>query len=129
MVNKMKNLKDIVVCVYIDDDENILEVMGSILKRKLKHIYTAKNGKEGLELIRKIKPDIIITDINMPIMDGLEMIKTVRGFGNGFTDIPIIAVTAYRDEEYFTELADIYFYKPIKVKELLVKIEELVNKD
>jgi len=129
MANKIKELKDVVVCVYVDDDENILEVMDSILKRKLKSVYTAKNGKEALELIREIKPDIVITDINMPIMDGLEMIKAVRGFGNGFTDIPIIAVTAYRDEEYFTELADIYLYKPIKVKELLDTIEELVSKE
>lgn len=128
MENKIKDLKDVVICVYVDDDNTIVEVMDRILKRKLKHVYTAKNGQDGLELIKKIKPDIIITDINMPVMNGLDMIKKVRELGNGFSNIPIIVITAYRDEEYFTELANVYFYKPIKAKELLDKIKELVNK-
>lgn len=125
----MKTLKEAVVCVYVDDDENILEAMHSILQRKMKDVYTATNGEEGLKIIKMIKPDVIITDINMPIMDGIEMIKNLRGNGEEIRDTPIIAVTAYREEEFFTDLADVYFYKPISVKELLGKIEELISKD
>jgi CheY-like chemotaxis protein len=125
----MKNLKDAVVCVYVDDDENILEAMHNILQRRMKDVYTATNGVEGLEIIKLIKPDVIITDINMPIMDGLDMIKNIRNNGIKTRNIPIIAVTAYREDQFFTQLADVYLYKPIDVKALLATIEELINKD
>lgn len=125
----MKDLKEAVVCVYVDDDENILEAMHGILQRKFKDVYTATNGKEGLKIIKMIKPDVVITDINMPEMNGLDMISAIKQDGDNIRNTPVIAVTAYREKEFFTDLADFYFYKPIDVKELLAKIEELINRN
>ena len=61
-------------------------------------------------------PDMVITDIEMPVMNGLEMIEEVRRIYGPET--PVIVVTAYQDEEHFSDLADAYIYKPIESQEL-----------
>lgn len=112
--------------LYVEDDEMVRDSISATLKRKVKVIYEAENGKEGLELTKKHNPDVILTDIEMPVMNGLKMIEEIRKeFGNRH---PIVVITAYRDNEHFSDLADGYIYKPIKLKELFSKIVTLIEK-
>ena len=64
-------------------------------------VAEADNGIEGLEAIRKYHPDLLICDIRMPQMDGIEMLKQLRAEGN---DVSVIFLTAYRSEEHTSEL-------------------------
>jgi len=106
-VGALKNLK----VVYVEDEDMIRASVARIIKRRVKELYVGKDGLEGLELVKKHQPDIVITDIEMPIMNGLEMIKRIREGHKD--DTPIIAMTAYQDEEHYTDLANAYIYKPV----------------
>jgi CheY-like chemotaxis protein len=112
--------------VYVEDDELIREMVVKSLKRRIETIYEAGNGKEGLALIWQHKPTVVITDIEMPIMDGITMIKELRKKDK---DLPIIilVITAYKDEEHYTNLADAYIYKPIKIKVIIDTILKLIE--
>lgn len=114
-MSEIEILKDISV-VYAEDDELIRQSITRIIRRRVKEIHSAEDGKEGLTLIQQYNPDMVITDIEMPIMNGLEMIAEVRKIYG--PDTPVIVVTAYQDEEHHTELADAYIYKPIESQQL-----------
>jgi len=117
-------LKNISV-VYAEDDELIRQSITRIVQRRVKNIFSAENGKEGLAYVEQHKPDMVITDIEMPVMNGLEMIRNIRErFGN---DTPIIVVTAYQDDEHFTAEADGYIYKPIESQQLFELMAALVK--
>jgi YesN/AraC family two-component response regulator len=103
----LKNLK----VVYVEDEDMIRASVARIIKRRVKELHVGKDGLEGLELVKKYQPDIVITDIEMPIMNGLEMIKKIRQ--EQMVNVPIIAMTAYQDDEHYTELATAYIYKPV----------------
>ena len=111
-VEALKNLK----VVYVEDEDMIRASVARIIKRRVKELYVGKDGLEGLELVKKHQPDIVITDIEMPIMNGLEMIKKIREEQK--IDTPIIAMTAYQDEEHYTDLANAYIYKPVNASML-----------
>ena len=91
----------------------------------------ATNGKEGVELARIEKPDLILMDIQLPVMDGLEAIKLLKN-DDVTKDIPIIALTAYAmkgDEKKIQETGcDGYLSKPIDIKGFLKKISEVISK-
>ena len=110
--------------LYVDDDEEMWRLLERPLRRRLKEVHYARNGREGLETAERCRPHVIVTDLQMPVMDGLEMIAEARG-RPGF-DIPIIVVTAFSDQEHYTELADGYVYKPLKIRDLLEKIAEVL---
>lgn len=111
--------------LYVEDDEFILYSANRTLKRKVGEVFLARTGVEGVEIASKINPDIVITDIEMPEMNGLEMIKIIREKYN--RHYPIIVVTAYEDEEHKTNLADGYLYKPVDIDKLFEMIIKLVT--
>ena len=102
--------------LYVEDDETIREGFIHILKRIIKKtIIVAENGKEGLEKYSLYKPDVIITDIQMPKMNGLEMIEQIRKEDK---DVQIIITTAFNDIQYTLSAiklgVDGFFLKPIE---------------
>lgn len=112
--------------LYVEDEEIVRHNISMALKRRVGKVITAANGKEGLEKTQEHDPDIIITDIEMPVMDGIKMILEIRRlYGN---NRPIIVITAYKDEEHYTDLADGYIYKPVLFDQLEKMIADLVNK-
>ena len=122
----MKNydlLKSLTV-VFVEDDLLIRGVIAKSLRRKIGNVYEADNGEDGLQLIEQYNPDVIITDIEMPVMDGIKMIREVR---KRYDDKQIIVITAYQDEMHFTKLANAYIYKPVKVRLIFEKIIELIK--
>lgn len=125
MIKNEEVLKDLTV-VLVEDDELIAELVARSLRRKVKTVHVGKNGLEGWELTAKYNPDIIITDIEMPVMNGLDMIQKIRENFDGLH--PIIVVTAYADDEHKTDLANAYLFKPVDKNQLFEEIIQLVMK-
>ena len=107
--------------MIVEDDGFLLKKIGKVLSREISHIYTFKNPIEAIKKVEEINPDIIISDINMPEMNGVDMYKELKK--NNF-DIPIILASAFSEPEYFIEAIK------LKVKKFIVKpidLEELVD--
>ncbi len=101
--------------LYVEDEINSRELLSSILEDEVKELFVASNGKEGLELFEKHKPDIVLTDIAMPIMNGIEMSKKIREINS---NVPIAILTAFNEPEYLNKAIDLkiekYILKPIE---------------
>jgi CheY-like chemotaxis protein len=106
--------------LYVEDDEAIREELARFLVRRLKSVHLAANGQEGLELYHQHKPDVVIADITMPVMDGLTMARAIREENN---EVPIIVTTAHNEHDFLVESVkigiDSYVHKPINANILL----------
>lgn len=114
--------------VLVEDNEQMLEFLRSSLSERYE-VYTAKDGKQGLEEIRRVYPDLIVSDLMMPRMDGFEMCRLVRE--ESLTcHIPFIMLTAKSDEaDRVTSYncgADAFLSKPFSIKTLTTRIEGLI---
>lgn len=122
---------DIPVIVTIDDDGRICETIRLMLESFSDFsVLSASSGADGVALVRKIMPDMVILDINMPGMDGLEVLKKVKE-DPATSHIPVIMLTARRDEASMDtashSYADAYLLKPCSVKELFSKISLIMS--
>ena len=119
----MKNLKNLKI-LYIDDDDFIRQDAVEYLNFYCNHVYEASNGKEGLQKVKELTPDIIITDIKMPKLNGIEMIKEIRK-SNKTTKI--IIATAFLETSYLIEAVELglikYLIKPIMEDTLLAVLQ------
>ena len=102
-----------------EDEDNLRESFKKVLCLFVKDVYDAKDGEEALELYAKHAPDIIITDIKMPKLNGLELIKIIRLENK---QIPIVVTSAYTDQDFLLESIKLslveYIIKPIKESKL-----------
>lgn len=110
--------------ILIADDESIIRMgLRRILEEAGHTVYSAENGVTALKLAESCKPDLLILDIKMPEMDGLEVAREVLNR----TQVPIIFLTAYGEQELIERAARLavmgYLVKPIKEAELLAMIE------
>ena len=114
----MKKIKNSTI-LYIEDDDITRENISSYLKRQCKNLYTANNGLEGLELFKKHEPEIVITDIEMPKLNGIEMSQKIRKISS---TAQIIITTAYASQEYLMKAVNLrliqYIVKPISLPKL-----------
>jgi len=78
--------------LIVEDDQDILFLYSHKLQAKGFHVVTAQNGYDGLELCRTYSPDLVLVDLQMPIMDGLSMIKAMRA-SEDMAAIPVIILT------------------------------------
>ena len=115
--------------LVIDDDVDLVAVMKGTLESKLYDVVVAYNGQEGLEKARKEKPDLIILDIMMPIMDGFNFADSF-GKDPAISKIPVIALTSFSESlgQPFPFQVSEYIMKPIKPKNLLSKVEEYLKR-
>ena len=125
----MKNSE--IKILLVDDEPDILEIVGYNLKNEGYKIYTAKNGVEAVESAKKHEPHLIILDIMMHEMDGIEACEKIRAT-KGLENVLITFFTA-RSEDYsqmagFDVGADDYITKPIKPKVLISKIKALLRR-
>jgi len=116
--------------LIIDDDADLVAVEKAILEREGYKVVIAMNGEEGLAQARKEKPDLIILDIVMPVMDGYLFADQ---FNRDVTiaKIPVVALTSYvespLDQPVPFEVAE-YISKPIKPKDLVVLVNKYLKK-
>ncbi len=116
--------------LVIDDDEDILELLTYNLEKENYEVRSANNGLKGVEVARQFQPDIILIDIMMPVMDGIQAGKAIK---NELKNTHLIYLTA-RAEEYsevaaFEAGADDYITKPIKPRALLSRIQAWFRKE
>jgi len=120
------DLQEITV-LYCEDEDLLREITTSFLSKVVKKVYSAKNGKEGLELFRKHKHqiDMVISDIEMPETNGLEMAKSIKEL---IPMIPVIIVTAYSSSHYLKDALDLhvdkYILKPLDLHDLITVMEQ-----
>ena len=125
----LEKLKDIsILCV--EDEDGIREVIVKTLKYYFKEVYEAKNGQEALELYEYYKPKIVLSDIQMPNMDGIDLVKKIR---KNDSETMIIMLTAYSNEEYLMELinlnVDHFILKPLNSKKLNEALQKYIDKN
>lgn len=118
--------------LIVDDEPDILELIEYNLKKEGYQVFTAKNGKEGVLEARKHLPDLIILDIMMPKMDGIEACRVLRALPE-FKNTFVVFLTA-RSEEYseiagFNVGADDYIAKPIKTRALISRINAILRRN
>lgn len=110
--------------LYVEDERVTREQISRILQRIVTSLYVAENGQQGLELYREKRPDIVLSDIMMPAMNGLEMAREVRKLDR---DSQIIMLTAYSDTDYLLECISLginqYVQKPVDFSRLASAIE------
>ncbi|TAF14441.1 MAG: response regulator [Nostocales cyanobacterium] len=115
--------------LVVDDNPDMRSYVAEILRQSTYQVATARNGYEGYNLAREIFPSLIITDLMMPILTGLEMIQMIRS-DEMMRGTPIILLTAKADEETRIEGteygADAYLAKPFNDRELLAEVRNLL---
>jgi len=117
--------------LLVDDEKDILEFLGYNLRKEGYQVFTARNGKDGIKIALDEKPHLIILDIMMPKMDGIETCTEIKNLP-GLSNIIIVFLTA-RGEDYsqiagFEAGADDYITKPIKPKVLVSRIKALLRR-
>jgi len=115
--------------LVIDDNLDMRAIMHLYLKTEGFAVVTAADGREGLYLASAERPDLIITDINMPDLDGIELVKQLRTQAQ-FKDLPIIAFTAYGIEsrdEAIRAGAHLALDKPVDLDSLVDDVNDLLS--
>lgn len=114
--------------LYIEDDDGVRTVNSRFLSRLFKELFEAKDGEEGFAYYKKYQPDIILTDINMPKLDGLSLAKKIRK-EDKLTKI--IISTAFSDKEYLLDAIELnlekYIIKPLNSRNLLPALTKAVE--
>jgi signal transduction histidine kinase len=122
-----EKLKNITI-LYVEDNEGIRNSLTTYLHRRFNTIHTASNGEEGLEKFSELNPDIVITDILMPVMSGLDMSRKIKELN---PETRIIITTAYSEAAYIMEAMDIgvnrFIAKPIVNEQLFQAISDLAG--
>ncbi|MCH3788598.1 butyrate response regulator transcription factor BumR [Campylobacter jejuni] len=119
--------KELIILV-VEDEVKARESMINILSERFSKVIGAQNGDEGLKKFKKFKPDLVITDIAMPIMDGLDMAREIKEISD---DVPIVVLSAYSEKERLLRSIDIgidkYLIKPVDIEELLKVLDYLIG--
>lgn len=115
--------------LYVEDDEVILSQMEIALGSFVGKLYTAKDGQEAVKVFNQNQIDVLITDIRMPNMNGLDLMQEISNRSNKL--LAKIVVTAHEQSEYLIKAieakADAYILKPINIKELLETTANIVT--
>lgn len=114
--------------LYVEDDLMTSDEISFFFKKYVDKFYVAKNGKEGLELFKKHKPDMVITDVQMPVMNGLSMSEEILKIS---PSTPIALTTAFSEGSYILKAIELgidkYILKPINIKEMFAIIQKTLN--
>lgn len=118
--------------LLVDDEQDILDLIGFNLEKEGYEVFTANNGKSGLEIARKELPELILLDVMMPGMDGMETCREIRD-DQRLKNVIVAFLTA-RNEDYsqiagFDAGADDYIAKPIKPRVLVSRVKALLRRN
>ena len=116
--------------LVVDDDPALLDVVVMAMEDAGHSVNTARDGQEALTVIERGRPDLLVSDINMPRLDGFALLRRLRGGGN---ELPVILLTSREseiDEALGLELgADDYVTKPFNTRVLVARIAALLRRD
>ncbi|EOK0379318.1 response regulator transcription factor [Campylobacter jejuni] len=119
--------KELIILV-VEDEIKTRESLINVLSERFSKVIGAQNGDEGLKKFKKFKPDLVITDIAMPIMDGLDMAREIKEISD---DVLIVVLSAYSEKERLLRSIDIgidkYLIKPVDIEELFKVLDCLVG--
>ncbi|MBU5484554.1 DUF2294 family protein [Clostridium sp. MSJ-11] len=128
-MDKVSKIMNNIKLLYVEDEEITRIINRKILKEFVGKLFIAEDGEEGLQLFIKHRPQIVISDLRMPNMNGLEMIKKIREIDQ---ECGIIINTEVEDIEYILKSVDIgidkYLVKPIEKEEMLESLYKVVLK-
>lgn len=114
--------------LYVEDDEGVRKINSRFLTRMFNKLYEASDGQEGYDAYTKYKPDIILSDINMPKLNGIELAKKIR-LNDDKTKI--IISTAFSDKDYLLEAIELklekYIIKPLTSRNLIPALTKAVE--
>jgi len=123
-MNAQDELKQISL-LYVEDDETIRKQITHFLSRKVGQLWVANDGQQGLDQFMANKPDIVLSDIMMPVMNGLEMVRSIK---EKSPETPVIFTTAFNDATYLLDAiklqVDNYVLKPVELDELSEAIQK-----
>lgn len=114
--------------LYVEDDHGVRNVNLRILKRMFQNVYEGVDGLDGFQKYKKYSPDIIITDLKMPNMDGISLVKKIR---EEDLKTKIIITTAFTDEQNLIDAVELdiirYIVKPLNQRNLIPALEKAAN--
>jgi len=112
--------------LIVDDDGDLRTLLGLCFLRRGHSIVVAGDGAVGLQCVATHAPDLLITDLNMPVLDGLELLRRLRA--NGYHDLPVIVLTARSDHRAaaIAAGADAFLVKPVPLRQLGETAERLL---
>ncbi|RXJ60524.1 HD domain-containing phosphohydrolase [Candidatus Marinarcus aquaticus] len=130
MLEKSQIAKKEITLLYVEDEEFIRNELTSVFEMIAHKVIVATDGQEGFEAFKKNDVDLIITDINMPNMNGFEMLKAIREIRS---DVPAIILSAYSQSDFIRKANEIdsineYLIKPVDISLLLNKINKIIQK-
>ncbi|WP_294964754.1 response regulator [Sulfurimonas sp.] len=124
----MKDMLKNFTVLYVEDEEMVRKSAVEYLQRVAKVVLQAKDGKEAISVWKAHKPDIIITDISMPRLNGIDMASYIRAHDK---DVQIIIATAHSDTEYLLKAVELqlvkYIIKPITKDKLINALEKSIE--
>ena len=122
-----KILKNLTV-LLVEDDSDSKKIMHDVLSDNFEKVFTAQNGDEGLKKFKKYNPNMVITDVFMPISDGLDMTRFIKEISK---DTPVIVLSAHSEKETLLKAIDVgvdkYLIKPIMADDLLNTLENVAK--
>ncbi|MDZ4716017.1 MAG: response regulator transcription factor [Cytophagales bacterium] len=116
--------------LLVEDTAPLSEEIASVLTMEGYHVTTANTGSQGLAKLLDVHPDLVVTDLIMPVMDGFELIQRIRGIPS-FAAVPIVVLSAkvtLEDKQRARNLgASSFIQKPCKINELVSTIKDLLK--
>lgn len=114
--------------LYVEDEHIILQSFKELLEDKVRNLYLAMNAQEALKLFKKHKPDVVITDIKMPGMDGLELLREIKKIKS---DTKLVILTAFGKKNYLMDAitigVDKFMLKPLEENSYFKELQDLSN--
>lgn len=112
--------------LIVDDEGDLRTLLGLCFLRRGHSIVVAGDGAAGLQCVATHAPDLLVTDLNMPVLDGLELLRQLRA--DGHANLPVIVLTARADQRAaaITAGADAFLVKPVPLRELGEMAERLL---
>lgn len=117
--------------LIVDDEEDVRDMLDELFRIEGYDTVTASNGKEGLDIYKKFSPELVITDIRMPVMDGVELVENLRSLNK---NIKVVYITGWessqsRHKRDIINDSDFkYLKKPFELAEIVRVVNEYINK-
>ncbi|MCV6608629.1 MAG: response regulator [Campylobacterales bacterium] len=105
--------------LYVEDDKDTSEMFAMALRRYTKKVFVSYDGEDGFKSYQENNPDIIVTDIEMPKKNGLELLRLIK---EDDPNKPVIILTAYKDQAHFGKEANGIIVKPFKISDFLEEL-------